>query len=364
MRFSLLSLLMGALACGLAAAEREYSEYSTCPTVAHDLLRWQKVEVESPSDRRMEKTRAIAVDPETGALYSLKGRTGVFKSMDQGSNWEQIADTSEMAGSYWYGIALHRDRSTGGIALFLKDPQEEPLQCVISLDDGGTWHPIKRVLIEGDHLRSYGWSWGQVDWANNPRRMLGKLHHSSRLWFSEDGGANWREIENTDYFGFAPDGSILIAKPTSGTILRSTDNGAEWETVADDIAIHAFRPVIFEKSIYWLGEGGLFQADATGTHWKTVGSELPHAYWGPFFGETKKGIIVGTREGIYHSQEGGDLWTKIADNPIMLAEAKKEKPTSHNWLIGRNTFGWDVKNNILFLADGNLHKLDLKPLAE
>lgn len=360
LQFSLLSFLVAGCFGNLTAAEREYS---TCPTIASDLLKWQPVVVESPADSRIENTQAIAVDPENGVLYNLKGRTGLFKSMDQGSNWERIADTSEMAGAYWYGIALHRDRTTGGMALFLKDPLEDPVQSAVSLDEGENWHSVERLVMEGDKLRSYGWSWGQVDWANNPRRMLGKMHHSSRLWFSDDGGATWREIENTDYFGFAPDGSILIAKPGQGTIQRSTDDGDSWETVADDIPVHAFRPVIFEGNIYWLGESGLFRADATGRDWKPMGSELRNAFWGPFFGANADEIIVASKDGIFLSAEGGDLWTKIAENPIMLAEAKKEKPTQHSWLIGRNTFGWDAKNQLLFLADGKLHKLDLSRLA-
>ncbi len=354
-------LLLASWACVLAAAEREYG---TCPTVAHELLRWQEVEIQSPAGQRLEKTRAIAINPQTGSLYNLKGRTGLFKSMDQGQNWEQIADTSDMAGGYWYGIALHCDHDTGGLALFLKDPQQDPVQGAVSLDDGQSWQPVSRLLMEGDQLHSYGWSWGQVDWANNPQRMLAKMHHSSRLWFSDDGGATWREIENTDYFGFAPDGSILIAKPGQGTIQRSTDDGASWETVADDLPVHAFRPVVFKGQIYWLGEGGLFRADASGDHWKPIGSELPDAYWGPFFGTSADEIIVGTKDGIFHSQEGGDLWTKIAENPIMLAEAEQEKPTKHDWLIGRNTFGWDVNSQVLFLADGKLQKLELSPLLD
>jgi len=351
----LASVLLSSLGAPVQAAR----EGGTCPAIAPNLIPWKSVEIESPSNQKIDRTYAIAVVPGTGTLYNLPGRKGLWKSLDQGSTWEQIADDTEMAGALWYGIALHYDPETGGLAAFLKDPMDDPVQSAVSLNEGQAWHPVKRLIMEGDKLRSYGWSWGQVDWHNNPKRMLAKMHHSSRLWFSDDGGETWREIENTDYFGFAPDGSILIAKQNDGTILRSNDNAMTWEAVAENLVVHAFRPVIHEDAVYWLGEGGLFVADAEGRNWKPLGSELRYAFWGPYFGATPDDIIVATKEGIFKSESRGDLWTKIAENPIMQAEAKQDKPTKHDWLIGRNTFGWDVKNNILYLADGQLHRLDM-----
>ena len=342
----------------LQSAERELG---ICPCMSGPFLEWEALTPETPQEAGPYKARALAVDPDEGTLYALTTST-LWKSADQGNHWTVLADEKNISGKLWYGLALVFDPHTGGLGIFLKDPPAQRVQSAVSLDEGNTWNPVDRVIMDGDKGRSYGWSWGQVDWANDPTRMLARMHHSTRLWFSEDAGSNWKEIAESPYFGFAPDGAILVADPSIGNIRRSTDQGETWEVVAENLAVHAFRPVIHGDHIYWLGEGGLFRGNASGSDWEPVGSALRYAYWGPYYGETEDDIIVATKDGVFHTADAGYLWTKIADNPIMTAEAHREKPTQHFWLIGRNTFGWDVKNQILFLADGKLHKLDLSPL--
>jgi photosystem II stability/assembly factor-like uncharacterized protein len=316
----------------------------------------------------------IEVDRTDGTVYLL-GK-GVYRSKDGGGTWQEIAGEN-VVGHQWYAHALRLDPNGGGrLAVFKKDPRDAPLQSAMTLDAGASWSPISRVLIEGDKLRSYGWSWGVVDWASKePNFMIGKMHHSNRMWKSTDAGKSWTEMSNpgrggTDYMGLWDARTLVAADPQprgrdkKPRIFRSTDAGESWQLVSEEFRVTQWIPIRLDERLYWLVKDGLIVSADAGKTWTHAGGKLKDAYFGPYFGRTAKDVIVGTMEGIYRSGDGGATWERIADNiAVDLVEKRAEKKDGKyrfDWFIGQADFGWDPIRDKLYLTYKGFYELDLK----
>ncbi|MFP4380765.1 MAG: hypothetical protein ACLFUS_09715 [Candidatus Sumerlaeia bacterium] len=304
--------------------------------------------------------RAIAVDPESGTIFKTN-KSDLFLSKDQGQTWEAI-DQGQIKGALWFALSLRYDPLTGGIAVFKKDPQDQEVQGAISMDLGQTWHPFTRVTEGMDKLRSYGWSWGVVDWSDNPpQNMLARMHHSTRIWKTTDGGQNWAELSpQSSYFGIFDDKTYVVALDKKKSIIRTTDAGATWETVQEDIEITAHIPTLRGDHMYWLAKDGVIYTDDQGKSWQKTEGRLEDAYWGPYFGLTENDMMVITLEAIYLTHDGGKTWNRVADNRAREVEKDFGEPKHRfDWFIGRTGWGWDATNNIIYVGHGKLEKLQL-----
>lgn len=309
-------------------------------------------------------SRAMAVDPATGTIF-LTNKTDVWVGEEQGAKWRRI-DNGKIAGNLWFGLSLLHDSESGGLAVFKKDPPEDPVQSALTTDMGKTWQPMTRVTEGEDKLRSYGWSWGDVYWDDKkPRRILARMHHSQRIWLSTDGGQDWKELKvQTSYFGFAPDGSVLMAEYGGDELMRSVDDGETFETVYDSVDVTAHLPVRKNGKVYWVVKDRVIVSEDNGQSWERLEGNLKDAYCGPYFGETEKDMIVVTLDSVMRSRDGGKTWKAVAHNRShemekAESEAKGKEDFRFDWFIGRTTWGWDAKNDIFYMARGPIEKIDL-----
>ena len=125
---------------------------------------------------------------------------------------------------------------------------------------------------------------------------------------SHDGGATWiRQEVNSDFYRSIhfPETQIGYAVGSSGSIIKTIDQGTTWEKIRDgdqfSVSNQPFRAVYFvnaEKG-YIVGEGGLFwQTLDGGDHWKQV-KDFPDVDLYDVFVRENKGYIVGTKGKIF-----------------------------------------------------------------
>ncbi len=300
----------------------------------------------------------IEVDRATGDLY-LGGR-GVYRSRDRRKTWQRL-DDGTVVGAQWFCFALDMDPEAPRMAIFKKDPPEDPVQSAISLDAGETWQPITR-LKNDRRLHSYGWSWGQVNWTvPDPKTILARMHHSERMWLSRDRGRTWEELPlHTRYMGLYDADTLVACHKRKGRMLRSTDGGQTWEAIAEDLEVTAPLPVRFKDTIYWVVRDGLAFSRDGGKTWQRCPGRLEDAYWGPYFGETEWDIIVVTLTGVYLSRDGGAGWLRISRNKAVEDSEDYGKPKFRlDWFIGLADWAWDPVEDNLYLSHRGLYSLDL-----
>ncbi len=278
---------------------------------------------------------------------------GVWKSTDQGTEWENITD----------GKLPGPSSSIGAVAVAASDPKilyvgtgEADIRANVipgdgifkSTDEGKTWqyaglreaHSISAVLIDPkDPNVVYVASMGHV-FAPDPDRGVFK---------STDGGRSWQKIlfvdNNTGAIGLVMDPNhpdLMYAtmwqaerKPwglTSGGagsgIYKTTDGGAHWTNISRNpglpkgilgrmgVAIAASKPDVV-YSIIQAKEGGVFRSDDAGATWKRVNDEMKLRqrafYYMTIYADPKDPNTVYAPEvdALFVSHDGAKTFTKL-----------------------------------------------------
>ncbi len=323
---------------------------------------WKKIEAPDGKTGPTFGRAGLAVDRLTGELYVSSGRRGAFLSADGGESWNNIGKDF-LKGAQWYGLCVNIDTERSGrVAVFRKDPPEDPVQSGFTLDKGGTWHPLERVLNPRERKsHNYGWSWGVVDWSKeHPDTILARMHHSSRQWLSNDSGKTWAELPLQSIFmGLADAETVVAGIPRRKQILQSRDSGKEWEKTAD-LETLARIPALFKGLMYWGCAEGLAVSEDRGASWKIIPGSPEQLYWGPYFGKDESEMIVINFDGLYISRDSGASWKKTAENILVKTEpAFGTKELKMDWFIGESTWGWDPVNSKFYALRKGLFVTDL-----
>jgi len=222
---------------------------------------------------------------------------------------------------------------------------------VMTLDQGKNWSAITRPK----HIVHDGWTWGSVDWTSDePKVMIGKQHHNmTGMWLSTDAGQSWEKLPFESRNPGVINENILIAtKGENGEgIFRSTDQGKTWNQVSD-FRVNGKIPVRWENRYYWTAFEGVIVSEDQGASWNLLGSPLPGALWGPYFGKDDNTLIVVNEVGIYKSTNAGETWNKIANHPETI---------SYDIMHPNVCFGWDYNRNIFYCSPvgGTVYRLKL-----
>jgi hypothetical protein len=180
---------------------------------------------------------------------------------------------------------------------------------VFRTDDAGqTFRQLGDVM----HVEAVG-----ID-LTDPQRatMLAAIHEQAAISLSTDGGDTWSDISDAlpaIDLGDAVAPVVLDANTfvlgTTTTVLRSTDQGASWTTVAD--AGVTGRPVtLADGSMVWLALSGVIRSTDQGATWTVIGAT-------PLRGTpiaTPDGAIAavsadGTQ--VWASLDGGATWDPV-----------------------------------------------------
>jgi photosystem II stability/assembly factor-like uncharacterized protein len=273
----------------------------------------------------------VAVDHATGTIYIELSDRGVFRSKDQGKNWERV-------GKDFKG----RTEQPGCLLL---DPTGKSKRLLCATVYGG---PVAITSVEEDNWRLIDAKcshvdWCVVDWTDADLKFVLALKHESggTLLVSADGGKSFEESGK----GYGPawifDGKTAVVaqaktkeKPKPG-LLRTTDGGKTFQPCGDYFAVAL--PKWRGDTLYWLVEGALIKTTDAGKSWDKV-CDLKDGRYGPIFGKDAMQMFILTNGGVIESTDGGATWSQP------LAVPKEMKGISSlTWM------DFDPVNDVLYI---------------
>ncbi|MDE2686154.1 MAG: exo-alpha-sialidase [Chloroflexota bacterium] len=254
---------------------------------------------------------------EPGVLYAGADPASLFRSNDDGENWEEIRSVADHpTNEHWFGgmggLCLH------SIALDERNPARMWVGMsavgVFGTRDGGeTWTPqnknVRADFIPGAEDPEYGQCPHKV--LNHPARegLIYQQNHCG-VYRTDDGGDTWHDITDglPSRFGMAlglhpHDADTLYVLPEDN-VLADGEVGGDFRIVSGN----KFR---------------VFRSRDGGRNWEALTNGLPqkNAYLhsmregmatdslGPC------GVYVGTTNGqIFYSRDEGDSWEMMIDN--------------------------------------------------
>ncbi len=291
----------------------------------------------------------VVVAQDNPALVYASARSGVFVSKDGGNTWAGMSR----------GVA----RAMEGLALAVNPEDSSHLITVIgdagpvpkiSYDGGQTWQEAEQGIGE------YGfYEWGAMrKIAFSPTqagRMIGiqaEIDCSSVLGceegrgalYSTDGGKTWKnsnlQTGMAMELAFSPDGTAYISIHP-GDLYRSTDNGENWELVAQNIisgiqlddpdpdmpgpalVALAVDPQNANKLYAGFMRGGIMISEDGGTTWRasSAGMVPETSIFDLVADATHPGVVYAASNdaGVYRSTDGGESWTAFNDGLLTRA---------------------------------------------
>ena len=273
---------------------------------------------------------------------------GLWRSPDQGVNWQRIDDNT-ISGRDETGWATSADQNVPKrIASF-------------SLDGSAGW------TTDGIHWKSFttlgrNWDFGSVDWAAPaPKTIIAAKHETTppgEVYVTQDGGVTWKLLSIHLH---ESRGRVSMVGALSATTLlygngdgiqRSQDAGVTWTKVSS--ANPQTRiPVLFRGAHYLGGTNGVLVSKDLGASWQEQGA--PANVWqGPFFGRDEREMLVIGKDAVWMTKDGGRTWKQAASL----------KPKESGFLFTPDWFGcyaWDPVNDLLYASSmGNpVYKLEL-----
>ncbi|MEP3383825.1 MAG: YCF48-related protein, partial [Flavobacteriaceae bacterium] len=312
---------------------------------------------------------------DNGLVYVLTKENGIFKSEDLGTNWESINNNiadltfnaiyangsnlyaanedggvffSPSAGTNWV------EKSTGvamelfeGFANFNGGIYAAGNSLYSTLDNGDTWNPISlpslisggikfisatanTLFITDDNAVFFStgnlasWTAATVN-TGAPIVSLETFGNriylttsEGRIFFSDNEGVSWGQIQNTTTNRFAEHALFSNSKifmSTSEGLFSSTTNGQTWVENNNGIKAVNITSMHAEGATVYVGTESqhIFRSDDNGQSWTRLRNGLisiasSHvsdiiAYNGA--------LLIATDDGVYQSNDNGNNWVKI-----------------------------------------------------
>lgn len=279
----------------------------------------------------------VVVNRLTGDVTIKVVGLGLWRSADQGKNWQQIDDKT-VSGRDETGWATSVD-------------QNAPTRMAsFSLDGSAGW------TADGSKWKSFttlgrNWDFGSVDWsAPAPLTIVAAKHETDppgELYASSDGGVTWKQL--TVHLAGKPDrlsmagalGATTFIYSNGDGIQRSTDAGSTWAKVSA-VTPQTRLPVFFNGAHYLGSAKGLLVSKDLGATWQEQGTAV-NAWLGPYFGANEKEMLVVGTDGAFHTKDAGATWEKAAP----LKTGSKGFSYNPNWF---GCYAWDPVHNVLYAS--------------
>ena len=261
-------------------------------------------------------SNAIAVDPQDANIIYAGGLSGLYKTIDGGSNWEII---SGLIPNYRVSAITINFNNPNILLSWLQNNFDViSMKLMRSTNAGITWTEV---------LTGSGFGGSIIFDPDNTQRAFANASGDS-LYLSTDGGINWvalSSIESVRAFNmFLEDPNIMYAVSNSVELYNTTNAGQSWNlqnsqlpATFETLQISITNPdIIFAGDGSFEEDGGFYRSTDGGVNWS-------HLING--FGRSKsiRNIIVdpgnaniiyagGYATGLYRSDNMGDQWTNIS----------------------------------------------------
>ena len=224
-----------------------------------------------------------------GPLWSAGGDRGIYKTMDGGKTWKPVLSISENTGFN----EIHMDPRNSDVLYATAHQRRRQVYTYISggpesniyksVDGGVTWDTLKKGLPEVDK--------GRIGLAISPA--------------------------NPDYIY-----AIIEASDKKGGVFRSTNRGASWEKMSDNVTAGNYYQEIFcdpkdADKVFYVDFWVMVSKDG-GKTFSKIGEKYKHvdnhALW--IDDKDTKHLLVGCDGGVYETYDFGVNWEFKANLPI------------------------------------------------
>ncbi len=267
------------------------------------------------SDDEEKVTRIWAITPagddEPGTLYAGVEASGLFRSVDGGDSWSEVASlrrhpTHELWGPGNGGKCLHTVLAADDGTIYTACSAGGAYR---TKDAGESFLPINagieaRFLPEGQRYPEAGQCVHKIDVCRADPARLWMQNHGG-VYRSDDGGDTWHEVGRSlpGDFGFPivahpgdPDAAYVIplqsdekrwAQGTLG-VWGTKDAGATWQPLAAGLPPTSYATVLRDAmdddgqdalGLYFGTTSGSVYASADGgRHWQEIAAHLPRVF--------------------------------------------------------------------------------------
>lgn len=160
------------------------------------------------------------------------------------------------------------------------------------------------------------------------------------VYISHDQGNEWKRIREGRTRGLAINGRGEIFIAQEGTLLRSGNEGATWESLLTDNNISdGVILALDDGTIFVTGNSVIFRSVTNGTTWNRINS-IPTGYglFTTIFAPTPSTIIVASNGfGIFRSTDKGVTWKRVGEKLITIAQAITSGRNGEIYAVGPNT---------------------------
>jgi photosystem II stability/assembly factor-like uncharacterized protein len=274
----------------------------------------------------------------TGDQGSNTGRNGIFRSLNNGHDWEhlnidftygsdinclEISDNDVIyAGSYFGGIyrsmdngqtweIMNGDLLWGEVIDDMTSIGDNTIiagsragKIFLSKDLGSTW-----TLVLDKQASSTA-----LEVGPDGKVYFGSLSH---VYCSSDTCRTWQKINDFDYIGasgfaFHSFDTVFIASRGSKGISRSTDGGRSWVSCNNGFtsSVSVREIIVYDKNFVYVSteENGIFCSYDFGQKWQPLNSGLSRSDILSINTRNKGTLYAGTDGGFYFSDDMGANW--------------------------------------------------------
>lgn len=270
---------------------------------------------QEPIPWTLKKIWALEPGANMGDLWCGTIPGGLFHSIDHGESWQLVESLwNHPERAKWFGGGA----DWPGIHSILVDPRDRRRLLLAvscggvweSRDDGGTWQNIgegiRAEFMPPDQAYDPGIQDAhRIAWATSNPDTIWMQHHNG-IFVSENGGLNWREIENAapSAFGFAvavhPNDprtawfvpgikdELRVACDGALCVMRTRDGGDTWEQLRVGLPQEHAYHLVFRHSLdvsedgrtlaFGSTTGSVWISEDAGDSWTRLSAELPPIY--------------------------------------------------------------------------------------
>lgn len=277
---------------------------------------------------------------------------GIFETTDGGGSWTDLSDGLQIGEMYRLGCSVTNpdaviqgwqdngtnlysagtwDRAIGGdgFECFIDWSNANNMYGELyygdiyrSTNGGGNFQSIKNnISEEGD------WN---TPWQQDPLDPQTLYAAYKNVWKSTDMGNNWTEIStfgsgNLKALAVAPSDPNYIYVTNGNTLRKTTDGGANWNTITYPLAgvssITYIGVCTTDPNKFWITRSGyasdskVYRSDDGGATWINLSDGLPNLPVNCVVNQTgtNDGIYVGTDAGVYYRDNTTFSWVPYSN---------------------------------------------------